>query len=143
MAAGRRLDLTSVLRETEEPPSQPPEIAPVAPMPAKKAPAKTSAPRRRAAKAPAAAPTPDAEPKYLRAMAKEARLWHSQIADLDTLARDLNRRRGRGVGERITSNTLLRIAASWLLEYGANRLDGVTEEELAASLKLHNYPPPE
>lgn len=80
-------------------------------------------------------------PKYLQLETKEARLWPGQIADLDALARELNRERGPGNGERITANTLLRVAAAWLLENGARDLRGVTEEELAESLRLRNYPP--
>src|SRR4029450_9204903 len=63
-------------------------------------------------------------PRYLRMIAKEARLWPDQLAGLDQLARELNRERGRGNGERITSNTLLRLAAGGGLQGGGDPAAG-------------------
>lgn len=80
-----------------------------------------------------------AGPKYLRLESKDVRFWPGQVSDLDELARELNRER-RKQGERITSNTLIRLAAAWLVEH-AGDLRGITEEELAASLRLKKYPP--
>lgn len=66
--------------------------------------------------------------------------WPKAAAELDALALTLDRLRPPGVGERITANTLLRLASGWLLEVGAPYLMGVTEAEMAASLGLAHYP---
>jgi len=76
---------------------------------------------------------PSGVPKYLRLIRKEARLSAEQFDSLTDLARRLNRRKPAGVGERITENTLIRIAVERLL-VDAERLNGTTEEELFASL---------
>jgi hypothetical protein len=77
---------------------------------------------------PASPPTP----KYLRLTRKEARLREDQIEALASLARRLNKQR-RGRGERITENTLIRVAVDLLLEKQGD-LRGVSEEELAKML---------
>ncbi|PPT05211.1 hypothetical protein CKA32_000424 [Geitlerinema sp. FC II] len=64
-------------------------------------------------------------------MRKEARLREDQIDSLTGLARQLNRQK-RG-GERITENTLIRLAVDLLLEQ-SDRLQGNTESELRESL---------
>ena len=48
--------------------------------------------------------------------------------------RSLNRK-GQGSGERITENTLIRIAVDLLMNQ-SDELKGTTEEELSASLEL-------
>ncbi|MFC3689541.1 hypothetical protein [Aquipuribacter hungaricus] len=62
-----------------------------------------------------------------------------QVADLANLTRALNeaRRNGArsGTGERITDNTLVRVAIDLLLE-DPGRLRGTTEDELRASVGL-------
>lgn len=63
---------------------------------------------------------------------KDTVLWPDQHAELDRLAWQLSRRRAPGEGERITSNTLIRVAVDVLLTQ-RGRLVGVTEEELLAS----------
>ena len=73
-------------------------------------------------------------PKYLRLERKELLIWPDQITNLSILARVLNRNRG-GAGERITTNTLIRVAASLLLSRSQD-LAGTTEEELRRSLGL-------
>jgi hypothetical protein len=73
-------------------------------------------------------------PKYLRLERKELLIWPDQITSLSVLARVLNRNRG-GAGERITTNTLIRVAAALLLSR-AQDLAGTTEEELRRSLGL-------
>jgi len=73
------------------------------------------------------------QPKYLTLLRKEARLREDQFDDLTTLARTLNRRR-KG-GERITENTLIRLAVDLLLKE-TEQLDGSTEEELREALDL-------
>lgn len=77
---------------------------------------------------------PPGVPKYLRLVRKEARLSAEQFDALTDLARRLNRRKPKGVGERITENTLIRIAVERLLA-DAQRLEGTTEEELLASVR--------
>ena len=73
-------------------------------------------------------------PKHLRMIRKESRLREDQVLDLERLVLRLNRRRGRGEGERITLNTLLRIGADLLIERQAE-LAGETEDELRDSLR--------
>ena len=72
-------------------------------------------------------------PKYLQLVRKEARLTEHQYAELTSLARRLNRQRGRRAGERITENTLIRAAIEVLLTQ-AGQLHGETEAELVDSL---------
>ena len=75
-------------------------------------------------------PTPEV-PKYLTLIRKETRLREDQLASLTAIARKLNRTK-RG-GERITENTLIRVAVDLLLDR-AESLSGVTEAELRDSL---------
>jgi hypothetical protein len=77
---------------------------------------------------------PAGVPKYLRLVRKEARLSADQFDALTDLARRLNRRKPKGVGERITENTLIRVAVELLLAQ-ADRVEGTTEDELLASLR--------
>ena len=84
------------------------------------------------------APTGTRQPKYLSLVRKEARLRADQIDRLTTISRQLNRQRIEGEGERLTENTLIRLAVD-LLFLQADKLAGTTEEELRASLGL----PPE
>lgn len=78
-------------------------------------------------------------PKYLQLKRREARVYDDQADALTMLARRLNNGRrlpdGKTAGERITDNTLLRLAIDLLLAQ-ADELKGTTEEELAASLGL-------
>jgi hypothetical protein len=66
---------------------------------------------------------------------KETYIWPEQLERLTALQRALNRKRGRGQGERITENTLIRVAVELLLSRDAE-LAGVTEEDLRQSLGL-------
>jgi len=83
-------------------------------------------------------PTPEVRtpglPKYKRLERKDVLLWPDQIGELSVTRRMLNRRRG-SAGERITENTLIRVAVSLLLSRSGD-LAGTTEEELRASLGL-------
>jgi hypothetical protein len=88
---------------------------------------------------PRSAPVPGL-PKYLRLERKELLIWPDQITSLSVLARVLNRNRG-GAGERITTNTLIRVAAALLLSR-AQDLEGTTEEELRRSLGLPDLQSP-
>ncbi len=75
------------------------------------------------------------QPKYLSLIRKEARLRADQIDRLTTIARQLNRQKIEGEGERLTENTLIRLAVD-LLFLQADKLAGATEEELRVSLDL-------
>ncbi|WP_264320938.1 hypothetical protein [Zarconia navalis] len=72
-------------------------------------------------------------PKYLTLIRKETRLREDQLDRLTAIARKLNRAK-RG-GERITENTLIRVAVDLLLDR-ADVLSGATEAELRDSLSL-------
>jgi hypothetical protein len=74
-------------------------------------------------------------PKYKRLERKELLIWPDQITRLSVLARTLNRSKD-GPGERITANTLVRVAVAHLLDGHAAMLAGATEEELLRSLGL-------
>ncbi len=65
---------------------------------------------------------------------KELRLRVDQADELGRLTRRLNRARAKA-GERITDNTLIRVAIDLLLQQG-DRLAGGTEEELRKSVSL-------
>lgn len=73
-------------------------------------------------------------PKYLQLERKEVRLRLDQLDALTTLTRRLNRAR-KGKGERLTENTLIRVAIDLLLE-NTQKLQGITEDELMESLGL-------
>jgi hypothetical protein len=77
-------------------------------------------------------PTP--EPLYLSYQRKEARLREEQQKGLTLLARRLSRAKGSG-GERITENTLIRVAVDLLLARSA-QLAGNDEAALRNSLDL-------
>jgi len=71
---------------------------------------------------------------YLQMERKEARIRLDQADALAQLTRRLNRARSGG-GERITDNTLIRVAVDVLLAR-SDRLAGTTETELRDSLTL-------
>lgn len=107
----------------------------VAPAP----PAPASQMRRGPAPSPDPAPAEDAEkPKWKRLERKYLLLRPEQITELDTLARQIQRRKreaGRaGEGERVTANTLVRAMVTVGLEHG-EALQGADEEEVLASLR--------
>ncbi len=77
-------------------------------------------------------PEPESGPRYLQMERKEARIRLDQADSLAQLTRRLNRARGGG-GERITDNTLIRVAVDLLLAR-SDRLVGATEDELRESL---------
>jgi hypothetical protein len=74
----------------------------------------------------------DELPKYLKLVRKEARLREDQLDSLTSLTRSLNRQR-KGSGERITENTLIRVAVDLLMNQ-SDELKGTTEQELLASI---------
>jgi len=73
-------------------------------------------------------------PKYLRLARKDVRMYEGQMEELTKLRRLLNKRR-RGAGERLTENTLIRLAIDFLLANKA-QLRGFSEDELRANLGL-------
>lgn len=78
-------------------------------------------------------------PKYLQLQRREARIHIDQADALTMVARRLNAERrmpnGSTVGERITDNTLIRVAIDMLLQH-ENEIRGVSEEEIARGLGL-------
>lgn len=83
--------------------------------------------------------TPDPEvqeegPRYATFIRKETRLTEEQISQLGILARRLNRKR-KNREERITENTLIRVAIDLLLTR-ADDLEGDNEAELRLALGL-------
>ncbi len=72
--------------------------------------------------------------RYDQLERKETRLRADQYSRLTELSRELNRQR-QGQGERITENTLIRVAIDLLLA-GSDNLTGTTEAELRASIGL-------
>ena len=122
---------------------QAPAVLPPRPAPAEAAPAaaaEKSAPRRPAPRRVARAPrdagiagvTESQTPKWQRLERKELRLRADQLDELARIRRTLNRQRG-GEGERITENTLIRVAVDMLLGR-AGKLRGTTEGELRKSV---------
>jgi len=75
------------------------------------------------------------QPKFRRLQRKETLIWPEQLERLTTLQRALNRKRPRGEGERITENTLIRVAIDLLLSREAE-LAGTNEDELRLSVGL-------
>lgn len=110
------------LQSSEVPESQSPEVAD----------SQTDSPT--ASQPPAVPDLQSSEvPKYLALVRKEARLREDQIDKLTAIARKLNRAK-RG-GERITENTLIRVAVDLLIDR-AESLSGTDEAELLKSLGL-------
>lgn len=85
---------------------------------------------------PKAAPSktaPKAQPKWRQCEPQTIYMWPHDIDALKDLARQLQRAKEPGVGERITMATLVRVAVSDLLR-NQSHLDGTTEAELLESL---------
>lgn len=93
---------------------------------AKTPPAKTRTPE------PRKSGSPDDQPRYKTMARMEARVRHDQVRDLADLRRAVAANRTDKT-ERITDNTLLRIAVDFLLAH-RELLEGNTEEELRASV---------
>lgn len=76
-------------------------------------------------------------PKYLQLQRREARIHVEQADALTMLTRRLNSERrlpnGSTAGERITDNTLIRVAIDLLLQR-ENEIHGVSEEAIAQGL---------
>lgn len=102
-----------------------------APRPQNQRPAVTSEPQRRGG----ALVEPPALPLYLQLQRKEARMRQEQVDDLEMLTKQINRRRSGTPEQRITDNTMIRIAIDLLLER-RDELGGNSENELRESLGL-------
>ena len=134
-----RADLSAMLGRLEDEPlptaKKPPESKTAATTPRESStkPRVTPAsPTKTAKKTIAPEPETLLGPRYSRLDRKETRLRPDQYEGLTEHARRLNRAKGTG-GERITENTLIRIAIDMLLAR-ANELDGKTEDELRNSV---------
>jgi len=89
---------------------------------------------------PTAPRVPPRVPKYLALERKEARLRGDQVDSLALLARRINRQKPSRGGERITENTLIRVAVDWLLSQEVH-VGGSTEEEIRRSLSVRYEAP--
>jgi hypothetical protein len=127
--------------DQEVPAAAPAALPPHPPEPAASAPTETPVrarqapgprPQRRTRAASTAGVTDSQTPKWQRLERKELRLRADQLDELARLRRVLNRQRG-GEGERITENTLIRVAVDMLLGR-VDRLRGITEDELRKSV---------
>ena len=134
-----RQSVADLLGEVDQAPAVlPPRLAPAEAAPA--AAAEKPEPRRPAPRRVARGPrdagttgvTESQIPKWQRLERKELRLRADQLDELARIRRTLNRRRG-GEGERITENTLIRVAVDMLLGR-AGKLRGTTEDELRKSV---------
>jgi hypothetical protein len=72
-------------------------------------------------------------PKYLALQRKEARLRDDQVDVLASLARRMNRGKANKRSERITENTLIRVAVDWLLSQ-EEPVGASSEEEIRRGL---------
>jgi hypothetical protein len=125
---------TTIGDGTELPPG-PPATAPLTgTVTAARPPSKTHPPKP-ASQAQAARAEPGDRPRYLALQRKETRLRSDQVDSLIALRRRVTGARTRKT-ERITDNTLVRVAIDLLLANG-HRLAGDTEDELLESLDLH------
>lgn len=86
-----------------------------------------------AADKPKATRAEPSKPLYLQLARKEARLREDQLEALSVQAKRLQRAKGTAAGERITDNTLIRVAVDLLITR-FDDLAGVTEEELRNSV---------
>lgn len=115
-------------------PGEPAEPTAKATSKPKKTPAKKATTTKTAPK-PAEPEVEEAElPRYLQLERKDVRMRSDQLDSLTNLSRRLNKQR-RSRGERITENTLVRVAIDLLLER-AEELGGLTEDDLRSSVGL-------
>jgi hypothetical protein len=85
-----------------------------------------------------AAAAAQALPKYLALLRKEARLRGDQVDALASLARRMNRGKVERGGERITENTLIRVAVDWLLSRD-EPVGASSEEEIRRRLGVPDH----
>ena len=136
-----RQSITDLLSEADqaapaEPPALPlhsveasPVIVPSGPRPGTR---RTARPSRQSRTSGSTGVTESQTPKWKRLERKELRLRADQLDELARLRRGLNRQR-EGEGERITENTLIRVAVDLLLSRTGD-LHGTTEDELRQSV---------
>lgn len=104
--------------------------------------ADTKASSRPAAQSTLVPSTPDSDvPKWLTFEPKPTRQRRDQLDWIEAKRKELNALRGRA-GERLTDNTLIRVAIDLLIVNG-ERLQGTTEAELRASLGISDDALPE
>ncbi len=89
-------------------------------------------PSARSTRAPQPRRRATAGPRYLELDRKELRIRGDQADDLTALTRRLNRAR-KSEGERITDNTLIRVAIDLLMR-DRGKIQGATEAELLESV---------
>lgn len=77
-------------------------------------------------------------PKYLALQRKEARLRGDQVDALASLARRMNRGKAQRGGERITENTLIRVAVDWLLSR-EEPVGASSEEEIRGTFGVPDH----
>jgi hypothetical protein len=134
--AGRKVDLAALgERVNVDQPRLEPTPAPAATETAEPTPTHSAnrTPRRSARRGPRTA-APGQWVRYDELERKETRLRADQYGQLSDLSRSLNRLRA-GNGERITENTLIRVAIDLLLSRETD-LAGTTEIELRKSVGL-------
>lgn len=73
-------------------------------------------------------------PRWLTYERKETRIRPDQLEWVEAQRKELNQRR-QGAGERLTDNTLIRVALDLLIKH-QGELQGVTEDQLRQSLGL-------
>ena len=139
-----RQSVADLLHEADQAAPATPAVVPPRPMPPGQgeaaaaaqpeasADARRPARQRRHPQARTSEPAESQTPKWKGLERKELRLRADQLDELARLRRNLNRKRG-GEGERITENTLIRVAVDLLLTR-SSRLRGVTEDELRKSV---------
>ena len=99
--------------------------------------APTAAPVSALAAQPAAEPQDvRSVPRWLTYERKETRIRPDQLEWVEAQRKELNQRR-QGAGERLTDNTLIRVALD-LLKQHQEELQGFTEDQLRKSLGLTN-----
>jgi hypothetical protein len=128
MTHGVQKSVTSEVREMETPAVSRPEAEPTESRTARVTKSRTTEVRE------GGASEDSSEPLYLRLTRKDVRFRDEQLGALHALARRLSKAR-RGVkGERITDNTLVRVAVDLLLQHG-DELVGGDEAALLESLR--------
>jgi hypothetical protein len=126
------------VQERKSKPAAPDPVEEPAPDPVTRVAAPAAAPRRAPLVVPAEAAEDEAQeagvkPHYSKLLRKELRLYEDQSTNLSVLRKHINQ--GKVGAERVTDNTLVRIAIDLLLER-SGELKGMTENELRSSVGL-------
>jgi hypothetical protein len=131
MMAGRKVDLTTLGERVKVEPAPATTVVETADV---EKGAEDRAVRPQVSRQTPKSPAPGEWVRYDELERKEARLRPDQYGRLSDLSRSLNRARA-GKGERITENTLIRVAIDLLLARQSD-LTGTTEIELRKSVGL-------